>query len=218
MLIRISRLRAQNINYSDARVKLTGEVIKGIRTVKSYGWEDTLKQRIIQLRELESSVLRQTVSLKSILVCILSTIPSIVSAITLGIFANLGNTLTPAKVFTALALFGQVRFPLVFYPTVMNAVTEGLISARRLESFLTSAELCDYIVPETDPTVAVRLVNASFTWSLEPEVASHRHPSILNVPELLIKKGELVVIRGVVGSGKKKCSSFSIYEIFLIYT
>ena len=50
-----------------------------------------------------------------------------VAVVALGTYGLLGNKLTPTKVFTALALFNQLRFPLVFLPMLLNNLAEGKV-------------------------------------------------------------------------------------------
>lgn len=40
----------------------------------------------------------------------------------------LGNAMTPSKVFTALALFNQLRFPLYFFPTTLASLADAFVS------------------------------------------------------------------------------------------
>jgi ABC-type multidrug transport system fused ATPase/permease subunit len=215
----MSALRTQSIHDADIRGKLTSEALSGMKTIKSYHWEEPIIAQIKKLRNLELSIQQLTVALKAALVCILSVIPSLVSVTSLAVYAGTGNAFTASKVFTALALFGQLRFPLIFYPTVMNTMMEAEASVRRLEQFFASRGFENYIVEETDPTVSLRVVNGVFSWSPPAEAAPLSHAStnsssssaaargqsrdhVLILPDLVIKKGELVVIHGLVGTGE----------------
>lgn len=42
-------------------------------------------------------------------------------------FSMLGNSLTPSKVFTSLTLFNQLRLPLFFLPSTLNAFAEAKV-------------------------------------------------------------------------------------------
>lgn len=53
---------------------------------------------------------------------------------TIWAFVSLGkNVLSASRIFTAIALFNQLRFPLLFYPMVIAAVAEGRVALRRLQ-------------------------------------------------------------------------------------
>jgi hypothetical protein len=49
------------------------------------------------------------------------------------------------QVFTALALFNQLRFPLYFFPVTLSALADGRVSVDRLSSFLSEAEVVPYV-------------------------------------------------------------------------
>ena len=51
--------------------------------------------------------------------------------------------LTASRVFTAIALFNQLRFPLLFYPMVIAAFAEGKVALRRLQAFLDAQEVTE---------------------------------------------------------------------------
>jgi hypothetical protein len=54
-------------------------------------------------------------------------------------------TTTTIQVFTALALFNQLRFPLYFFPVTLSALADGRVSVDRLSSFLSEAEVVPYV-------------------------------------------------------------------------
>ena len=113
--------------------------------------------------------------MRSLLVCALSTAPSIVAVCTLATYALLGNELGPTKVFTSLALFNQLRFPLIFYPMLLNTLAEGKVSLRRITRFLLSDEVQNYVrtaeeecedeaLSRRRAKESIRVTNASFAW------------------------------------------------------
>jgi ATP-binding cassette subfamily C (CFTR/MRP) protein 1 len=167
-----------------------------------YGWEGAYADKISKMRLDELKTLRRSVFLRSALGSMLSTAPSLVAALALASYAKLGNPLEPSKIFTALGLFSQMRFPLLIYPTLLNTLMEGKLSMERINAFLDIPEFQNYVVEETDPDVAVRIVNSTFRWTEGGEVSRSNDGRELYVPDLVIKKGEFVVIYGSVGSGK----------------
>lgn len=68
------------------------------------------------------------------------------SVVTLTLYAFLGNELTPTKVFTSLALFNQLRFPIIFFPLLLNTLADGKVSLQRISAFLASQEIENYVV------------------------------------------------------------------------
>ena len=45
------QVKFREANYNDERVKLVSDMINGIRTIKSYGWENHYLAKIAQVRE-----------------------------------------------------------------------------------------------------------------------------------------------------------------------
>jgi ABC-type multidrug transport system fused ATPase/permease subunit len=180
---RISQLREENLQATDKRVKLTNELLQGIRAIKSYNWEAPFATQLAAIREAELHGLKSAANMRSLLVSTLSTAPSIVAVCTLATYALLGNELSPTKVFTSLALFNQLRFPLIFYPMLLNSLAEGRVSLKRLTQFFLTEEVQNYVETtdsqssEGEETlqqqhtarrrareVTVRITDGTFTW------------------------------------------------------
>jgi ABC-type multidrug transport system fused ATPase/permease subunit len=196
-------------------VKLTNELLQGISAIKSYSWEAPFAIQLQKLREDELQCLQKAANLRAILVSTLNTAPSFVAVCSLSLYALLGNQLTPTKVFTSLALFNQLRFPLIFFPLLINALMEGKISLNRLTKYLLADEIQDYVTHDDDShsKYAIQLQNSSFSWSDEinnsvsvidggssSSSSSNRDRLVIN--DLSIGHGELVAIIGPTGTGK----------------
>ncbi|KAJ1437218.1 hypothetical protein B484DRAFT_416639 [Ochromonadaceae sp. CCMP2298] len=170
-LISLSKLKELNLALTDRRVKLTNEVLQGIRAIKSYNWEAPFSAQLDDIRKQELECLKKAANIRAVLVSTLSTAPSLVAVASLSVYALLGNELNPTKVFTSLALFNQLRFPLIFFPMLLNTLAEGRVSLRRLTTFLLTEEVQNY-VSDCEPEGAgegtgdvVRISNGSFSWS-----------------------------------------------------
>ena len=152
---------------------------------------------------------------------VLSTAPSLVAAVTLGVYGLLGNVLNPTKVFTSLALFNQLRFPLIFLPMLFNTLAEGKVSLNRLTSFLQTEEVQSYVESKEDGNYQIRVENGMFSWtnsnsSTPIPTTENTATNVSSVNEadngeqrgklvdvnLTVKKGELIAIVGPTGSGK----------------
>jgi ABC-type multidrug transport system fused ATPase/permease subunit len=211
---RLSSLREANLRYTDSRVKLTNEIMQGIRAVKSYNWEESFKERLRGIRDQELTLLKAAGKSRAILVSALFAAPSFVAVFSLGMFALMGNALDPTKVFTSLALFNQLRFPLTFFPMLLNSLAEGKVSLERLTKFLLADEVTGYVEKESSDgdRTSIRVQDASFAWtntastiassstlSGAQEVKVRGRLADIN---LNVRKGELVAIVGPTGSGK----------------
>ena len=215
-LRKLSNYRAQNLKMTDKRVKLTNEVFQGIRAIKSYNWEDSFYEQLTTIRHEEMNTLKAGANTRSILTAMLSAAPSVVAVLTLGIYALLGNELTPVKVFTSLGLFNQLRFPLIFLPLLLNSLVEGRVSLNRLTKFLFADEIQNYVekVENMDNKLSIQISNGTFAWVQKNMTISDDFDrgSLKNI-DLEIKEGELVALVGPVGSGKTTLISAILGEL-----
>ena len=175
----MSQQRNENLKLSDHRVKLTNEILQGIRAIKSYNWENPFIAKLADIRNKELKALRAAANTRAILVCILSAAPSVVAVLTLTVYALLGNELSPIKVFTSLSLFNQLRFPITFLPMLLNTLADGKISLRRISKFLQAEEIENYVINykalgsdselsknESNFNLpAINIRNGEFSWS-----------------------------------------------------
>ena len=125
-----------------------------------------------------------------------ATTPVLISLLTFLTFSLLGNPLTAARVFTAVALFSMLTGPLNAFPWVINGLVEAAVSLRRIEAFL--------VLPEFQPSEfyscraeepGLGLQDAAFSPSpgAQPLVAGL---------SLQVEPGELMGVTGPVGAGK----------------
>lgn len=215
-LNRLSTVREENLKFTDRRVKLTNEILQGIRAVKSYNWEKPFQEKLQNLRVKELELLKSAGASRAVLVSVLFAAPSFVAVFSLAVFALMGNALDPTKVFTSLALFNQLRFPLTFFPMLLNSLAEGKVSLERITRYLQAQEVKGYVektLSEDDPLdTAVLVEKASFSWTA-PQADNQTSESLpsssvgnyrgqLTEIDLKVRKGELVAVIGPTGCGK----------------
>ena len=213
-LKKLSTLRAANSKLTDSRVKLTTEILQGVRAIKAYNWEQPFIDKLTELRDKEMKSLTASANTRAILISVLSTAPSLVAVVTLALYAFLGNALTPTKVFTALALFNQLRFPLIFFPMLLNTLAEGKVSLNRLTDFLLSDEIEEYVQRNefSKDNDVINIHQGNFSWSSSNVEGSQNRGGLINT-NINVKKGELVAVVGPVGSGKSTLLSALLGEL-----
>ena len=219
-LRRLLSARVSIIVQADERIRLTNEVFSGMRTVKSYGWENIYERILSRYRQSELMTLSEIIWCRTVVLSVMSAIPSLISVLSLGGYAFLGHELTPAKVFTAVSLFNSLKHPLIIYPTVYNTLSDGLVSLKRLSQFLDAPQQHSYIELETDNLISARIQNSTFSWS---DTVHTKHGSdeqnnadSMHIDDLVITKGDLVVIFGPVGSGKTMLLNALLGELNLV--
>lgn len=170
---RSAAARVQSTKYTDERIKVINEALQGIRIIKFYSWEAAFLQRIHALRERELSMLRTKSALKALNAVFLQAAPAFTTIATFGVYVRLGNSISADNVpviFTALALFGQLRMPLMMYPMVLAMLTDAKVSVTRLERFFNLKELETGKTATRQPDAAevrVAIEGGTFSWDLE---------------------------------------------------
>ncbi|ORY04586.1 metal resistance protein YCF1 [Basidiobolus meristosporus CBS 931.73] len=230
---KMQALQKAQMKNKDARIKLTDELLNGIKVIKLYAWEKSFLSRIFHVRnDQEIETLKKYGYTSAIQNFFTICVPFLVSLSTFGIYTLVGDNdpLTPDLVFVALSLFNLLQFPLTMFPHVISALVEASVAFGRLYKFLTSEELDSEAVQRiaysrdtrlgrvdeesTDlddeqgrkkPMVQIR--HGTFRWD------KNSPSSTLSNIDLSCKKGELLAIVGRVGSGKSSLVSSLLGEM-----
>lgn len=99
---------------------------------------------------------------------ITNAVPSIVLVVTLIAYKKSGNPILASTIFTAISLFNQLRFPLFFYPMVVDSLANGKNAIRRISSYLCEEELTPYVqtLPkDLEEGGGIEMKNGNFLWS-----------------------------------------------------
>ena len=215
----VARMQAKytrkTMQCRDRRIKLTSEVIGGIRIVKMFAWEGAYMQRIRELRDEEMSAVKGNSLWGAFSVFLWGSTPLFVSVSTFALYGYLGNELTAAKAFTSLALFNVIRFPINALPMAVNMWISASVSNKRLFNFLiaeeqedsaalaavndvpTSGYFREAIGMPAKPAISIR--DGQFSWP--DDSASGRNIALRGI-ELNVMSGSLVCVVGAVGAGK----------------
>ncbi|KAF9947639.1 hypothetical protein BGZ70_002580, partial [Mortierella alpina] len=139
----------KRMKYKDSRIKLMNEVLNGIRVIKLYAWEGTFLQKILAVRnDQELEVMKKMGYISAAQMFTWASTPFMVSLVTFSVYTLvLGKALTTDVVFSAIALFNLLQFPLAMLPWVISSCIEARVSIDRVHKFLTSAE--------TDPNAII---------------------------------------------------------------
>ena len=165
------RARMLLIRKTDSRVKLTSEVLQGIKAIKFYAWEDPYVARVTAVREEELRQIIRIGFLGLINMVIFLAGPIIVAAAAFVTYVGIGNQLTAGVAFPALALFNLLRFPIMMLPMILNQAINAKVAIGRLQAYFDSpeAEILPTHNPDEDlPNVAIELRDATFQWGSPP--------------------------------------------------
>jgi ABC-type multidrug transport system fused ATPase/permease subunit len=138
---RLFGLNRAMVQYTDDRVKTTNEAVQGIRCVKMYTWENSISKMIQAAREQELEFLKRMAYLRGFSRAYMSALPGIVAMTSFVVYSLNGGTPSASTLFAALTAFGQLRFPLLFYPMALAQYAQASVSAKRIEAFLRMEEV-----------------------------------------------------------------------------
>jgi len=142
--------KVKQLAASDSRIKLTNEMLGGVRVVKAYGWENPFGDTVMQLRKEETYWTLLQSKYFAVLVVVIMTAPAILAVATFSMYSAIGNKLTASKVFTALALLNLIRLPLAFLPFGIGEFIKIKIMLGRFRRMLDADEI------QQQPHVAIQ--------------------------------------------------------------
>lgn len=162
----------------DERIKLTNEILAGMKVLKLQAWEEEMRNRINAVRDLELTVFLRYVFMQSLSGAIYTTIPIIVSIATFAWYVASGHDLDVGTALTSLALFDLLRFPLFMLPNVINNLVEAKVSVDRIQRFLLAKE--KQPVPEGPLQISGAIVRkGTFVWKTGNSSRSKEKTSLL---------------------------------------
>lgn len=133
-------IQKQLSKIRDRRVKLSSEVIGGMKVIKFQAWEKEFHERVNAVRDEELAMYRKYIIANCFSSVVYTAVPLLVSISTFIAYVGSGHELDVATALTSLALFEILRFPLFMLPNVLNNVVEAKVSVDRVGSFLLETE------------------------------------------------------------------------------
>ncbi|OJJ45116.1 hypothetical protein ASPZODRAFT_153404 [Penicilliopsis zonata CBS 506.65] len=205
----ILRRRAKINAQTDERTTLTQEVLQAIRFLKYYAWEGDFLARLAAVRRKEVRGIRFLLGHRNIAIAMGSAVPVFASMLTFITSTLTNHALAPATTFSSLALFNQLRIPLIMFPMVIGLVADATKSLKRLEEFFMAEDAMD-VADECKDGLVINLQDASFTWeraASSEERKQDQQPFTLDNITLQLSPSELIAVVGSVGSGKSSLLS-----------
>lgn len=209
---------------TDKRVSLTSEALQSIRFIKIFGWESSFLERVEKIRKKEIRSIQILLAIRDAVQSIGMAIPVFASMLSFITFALTSHQLSPAPIFSSLALFNGLRFPLNFFPLVLGQTIDAYASVKRIQEFLMAEEAKQESDYDAGNENAIVLQDATFTWEQtaaqaeEPPATREKNATdsktittttnnnneTFEIPRisLTVGRSELIGVIGSVGSGK----------------
>jgi ABC-type multidrug transport system fused ATPase/permease subunit len=218
LMAQLINIRKNVAPITDKRVNLTKELIEGIRVIKYFTWEKPFLGRISTLRESELVLVFQKSKIIVLVMVIAFGIPSFAATVTYAIFGSM-NVMNAGDIFGSLALFQQLRIPLVLLPRSLSMWADFRVALIRIQGLLVADELENELIIDKQSAYGINIEEADFIWEISKQDLSAENSKenaeksdelalqesaqfMLKGIDLKIKKGTMVAVVGAVGSGK----------------
>ncbi|KAA8575269.1 hypothetical protein MFRU_002g01950 [Monilinia fructicola] len=186
--------RRKTINkITDQRVSLTQEILQAVRFVKYFGWETAFLDRLAAIRNKEIRSIQILLSIRNAINAVSMSMPIFASMLAFITYSLTSHGLSPARVFSSLALFNSLRLPLNLLPMVIGQVIDAWSSIYRIQEYLLSEEQEDDAKPDHELEGAIVLQGADFTW----ERTATQDPDNAGPPGKKPTKAEIKAEKGV---------------------
>jgi ATP-binding cassette subfamily C (CFTR/MRP) protein 1 len=195
-LKKITGFRREMLKHTDQRVKLMNQLLVGIRVLKMYAWESAQEAAVLEVRKRELAALGKAIPYRVGLQTLLFAAPSLAMVTCFVVYGTVKpEQFTASSVFTSIALFALMRFPLIFLPFALIQLANALVSMRRLSIFYLQENRQENV--ENMDSIGIRIDDGDFVW--------RKPPKKLALPEVgKKKKGGKPKEEGEVKAAEKK--------------
>jgi ABC-type multidrug transport system fused ATPase/permease subunit len=181
----------------DERLTLLSQILHGIRVIKYHALEQKVASDIQNFRTQEIRSRQKLIKSAAISSLLWVGMTTMVSGATFLTLILLGQELSPALIFTTLALFALMEEPINHLSHQIVEVTEGWVSVKRLVSFFRESDLPIENGDWQSYHQAAGLV-ANDLSCLSPEQGK----KLLAQISFTLQPGESLAVIGAIGAGK----------------
>ncbi|KAM8740515.1 ATP-binding cassette sub-family C member 9 isoform 2-T4 [Acanthopagrus schlegelii] len=141
---KLADTQKSSLEHSTDRLKKTSEILKGIKLLKLYAWENIFCDSVEETRGKELTSLKTFAFFTSMSIFMNAAIPiaAVLATFVMHHFVSEEGP-TPSEAFAALALFHILVTPLFLLSTVVRFAVKALVSVQKLGEFLQSDEIGD---------------------------------------------------------------------------
>uniref|UniRef100_A0A2K5R6Y4 ATP-binding cassette sub-family C member 8 n=1 Tax=Cebus imitator TaxID=2715852 RepID=A0A2K5R6Y4_CEBIM len=149
---KLSQAQRSTLEYSNERLKQTNEMLRGIKLLKLYAWENIFCTRVETTRRKEMTSLRAFAIYTSISIFMNTAIP--IAAVLITFMGHVSffkeADFSPSVAFAS--LFHILVTPLFLLSSVVRSTVKALVSVQKLSEFLSSAEIREEQCAPREPT------------------------------------------------------------------
>ncbi|KAG0196954.1 hypothetical protein BGX28_009530, partial [Mortierella sp. GBA30] len=175
IMSKLAPIRKQASEFTDSRIRLTSEVLQGIKVIKFFAWEPSFLQKLSEIRKQELHNISRLLLIRGMVAATSASLPVFASALSFVVYASIGNKLDADIIFPALAYFTLLRVPLMVLPSSYTIVADAYVAMKRIEEFLLSEDASPIPPPDLEHEYALTIKNATFLWEQFPSAGSNEH-------------------------------------------
>ncbi|XP_069754521.1 ATP-binding cassette sub-family C member 8 isoform X2 [Narcine bancroftii] len=140
---KFSQAQRSTLDYSNERLRKTNELLRGIKLLKLYAWEQIFHKSVEETRHKELTSLKSFALYTSISIFMNAAIPIAAVLTTFVVHTHLYEDadLSPAVAFASLSLFHILVTPLFLLSSVVRSTVKALVSVQKLGEFFSSEEI-----------------------------------------------------------------------------
>ncbi|KAF9353229.1 hypothetical protein BGX26_008995 [Mortierella sp. AD094] len=165
---RLAPIRKRASQFTDARIRLTQEILQGIKVIKFFSWEPQFLKKLSDIRDSELKNVANLLYIRGAVAATSASLPVFASALSFILYGAIGNELNAEIVFPALAYFTVLRTPLMVLPSAYTVTVDAYVALKRIETFLLSEEASPIPPPDVTHEYALSMNDASFIWDQLP--------------------------------------------------
>ena len=208
---------------TDVRIHTTNEILQNIRIIKYFAWEQRFGQIVSEKRTVELRALRNKYLLWTFAATVWFGVPLLITFFSFLLYTVVEKRpLIPSVAFTALSLFGILRYPLDQLADMIAHVQESKVSVDRVEEFLNEDETEKYEQllqgrkdENGDPIIGFD--NATLTWGGKDAQKADGQTAFRMIDmDIRFLIGHLNIVVGPTGSGKTSLLMALLGEMTLI--
>lgn len=227
ILKHFGKAAAEAMAATDARIQETNQLLRNIRMIKLFVWEDLFQRKVLDKRSAELKAQRARLVWWSIAATIWYTVPFAITFLSFFAYTAIPKKdLTPLTAFTALSLFNLLKAPLDQLIGSLARVQESLLSVSRIEAFLHEAQTGKYTQLGTASknvrerkTSLLGFEKATLRWSSTRSATTNARArsafSLTGISATFVEK-RLNIIAGATGSGKTSLLMALLREVTLV--
>ncbi|KAF8931191.1 P-loop containing nucleoside triphosphate hydrolase protein [Dissophora ornata] len=174
---KLGSVRKKASQFTDSRIRLSTEILQGIKAIKFFAWEESFLAKLAEIRSKELALVGKLLATRGFITATSGAVPVFASALSFALYAALGNTLQPQIVFPALAFYSIMRVPLLILPNCYTTAVDAYVSIGRLQKFLLSEDTAIETSVNEFAEDAILIENADFIWETLASASSSARPS-----------------------------------------